>query len=574
MTRYLQNVFIFLLLSSCGVAGCTSSLKSEAVRIRWSTDPQTLDPLVASIPQAQEVINLLHCSLLVGDRNQRISPWLAQALPIVSRRDSLTLLTYSLRPEATWDNGQPVLAHDVAFTLKLLNCPGLPTEFARTQYGFVTDIELDVKDPRRFTLVCRTAASGIIFSSGDFAILPEYAVDPQKYLRAVSLSLLQTDTVAALRQYPGVRSFARHYRQSNYGQHPERLPGCGPYTLKAWAKGRYLRLQRKAKWWATKLTPSPAWLQAHASRLDYQIIPDNAQALLAIRRGDIDLYPMPAARDFDQLRHSADTTKLAFYTTDSYEMVSVGFNTQRPFLRDALTRRALSLLFDVPGLIQATQPGLAYRSVGIIRPNDKPAYNDSLSLAPFDLRQAANLLRQAGWQRNSDGRWVRGATETLAFSISYQANAPDHEAVARQFQAAATQLGIPVKLNPAEEQLYRQQLIQGDTDLHVRTTRGNPFTYNFMTILHSRSIGLNNFTQYRSKVADRLMEAIMLEQNESRRVKLLRRFQQQIQQDSPLVVLFFIRNRLIASKRLRGVQPLRVRPGYDALNLSVALLGK
>lgn len=574
MTRYLRNVFIIFLLSTCGVTGCTSSLKSEAVRIRWSSDPQTLDPLLVSAPQAQEVINLLHCSLLVGDHNQRPAPWLAQALPTISQRGSLTLLTYTLRPEATWDNGQPVLARDVAFTLKLLNCPGLPTESARTAYGFVTDIELDSKNPRRFTLVCRTAASGIIFSSGDYAILPEYAVDPQKRLQAIPLRLLQTDTAAALRQYPELRSFARRYRESNYGQHPERLPGCGPYTLKAWAKGRYLRLQRKATWWATKLTAAPVWLQAHAPRLDYQIIPDNAQARLAIRSGDIDLYPMPAARDFNQLRHSADTTKLAFYTTDSYEMVSVGFNTQRPFLRDALTRRALSLLFDVPGLIQATQYGLAYRSVGLIRPNDKPAYNDSLPLLPFDLRRATELLHQAGWQRNSDSGWVRGATETLSFSISYQANLPDHEAVARQFRAAAAQLGISVKLRPTEEQVYKQQLIHGDTDLHVRTFRGNPFTYNFMPILHSRGIGISNYTQYRSEVADRLMEAIMFEQNESRRVKLLRRFQLQLRQDSPLVVLFFIRNRLIASKGLRGVEAIRVRPGYDALNLSLALSGK
>ncbi|WP_375437582.1 ABC transporter substrate-binding protein [uncultured Hymenobacter sp.] len=573
MTRYIQKVFLFLLLSTCGVTGCTSPFKPEAVRIRWSTDPQTLDPLVASKPQAAEILNLLHCSLLVGDSSQQFSPWLAQTLPIVSQRDSLTLLTYTLRPEATWDNGQPVLARDVAFTLKVFNCPGLSTEYARTQYGFVTDIELDNQNPRRFTLICRTASRDIIFSSGDYAILPEYILDPQKQLQAIPLSLLHSDTVAAVRRYPALRSFARRYRQSSFGQHPERLPGCGPYTLKAWEKGRYVRLQRKARWWATQLKAPPVWLQAHASRLDYQIIPDNAQALLALRRGDIDLYPMPTARDFKQLRHSADTTQLAFYTADSYQMMTVGFNTQRPLLRDALTRRALSLLFDVPGLMQATQPGLAYRSVSLISPYEKPAYNDSLPLIPYDLRQAAELLRQAGWQRRSDGSWKRSATETLDLSISYLAGVPDYEAVARQFRAAAAQLGVAVKLSPTEEQLYKQQLINGNTDLYIRTASGSPLTYNFMPVLHSRSIGIGNFPRYQSKVADQLMEAIVYEQDESRRIKLLRRFQLQIRQDSPLVVLFFIRNRLIASKQLRGVKPLRVRPGYDVLNLSSALSG-
>jgi peptide/nickel transport system substrate-binding protein len=522
------------------------------------------------MPQASEIINLLHCSLLVGDSTQQFAPWLAQALPIIRQHDSLTFLTYALRPEATWDNGQPVLARDVAFTLKFLNCPGLPTEYSRTQYGFITDIKLDARDPRRFTLVCRAGSRDAIFLSGDYAILPEYALDPQRRLQEVPLSLLHADTVAAVRRYPALRDFARRYRQNQFGQHPERLPGCGPYTVKAWRKGRYLRLRRKAQWWASKLIAPPAWLQAHAARLDYQIIPDNAQALLALRRGDIDLYPMPAARDYDQLRHSADTAKLAFYTADSYNMMTVGFNTQRPFLRDALTRRALSLLFDVPGLMQATQPGLAYRSVGLVSPYDKAVYNDSLPLLPFDIRQAGELLRKAGWKRSPAGKWFRN-TETLAFSISYRAGAPDYEAVARQFQAAAAQLSIPVQLSPTEERLYKQQLLDGATDVHIRTSRGNPFTYNFIPILHSRSIGLDNFTRYQSKVADQLMEAIEDERDEKRRVKLLRRFQLQIRQDSPLVVLFFIRHRLIASKQLRGVHALRVRPGYDVLSLSLAL---
>lgn len=572
MTRYLQNVFLFLLLSTCGATGCTSSFKSEAIRIRWFADPQNLDLLVAT-PQAQEVLNLLHCSLLLGDANQKIVPWLAQSLPIISQQDSLTLLTYTLRPEAKWDNGQPVLARDVAFTLKFLNCPGLPTENTRINYGFVTDVKLDAKNPRRFTLICRNASSGIVFSSGDYAILPEYILDPQKSLQAVPLSLLQTDTVAAIRRYPALRSFARQYRQSNFGQHPERLPGCGPYTLKAWKKGRYVRLQRKNQWWATQLTAPPAWLKAQASRLDYQVIPDNAQALLALRRGDIDLYPMPTARDFDQLRHSPDTTNLTFKTADSYEMMTVGFNTERPYLHDALTRRALSLLFDVSGLIQATQLGLAYRSVSIINPSDKSAYNDSLPLLPFDLRQAASLLRQAGWQQRPEG-WTRNDNQTLAFGISYRADSPDHEAVARQFRAAAAQLGIKVKLSPSDDLRYKQQVISGETDVHIRTYHGSPFTYNFMPILHSRSIGISNLTRYNSKAADQLMEAIVIEKNEARRIKLLHRFQQQLRQDSPLVVLYFVKHRLIASKRLQGIQAIKVRPGYDALSLSLALPDK
>ncbi|MBC8082566.1 MAG: ABC transporter substrate-binding protein [Hymenobacter sp.] len=557
-----------LLLGCAGLTACsTSPTAPTAIRIRWTTDPQTLDLLLASNSQALEVINLLHCSLLVGDsRSRTFVPWLAQSMPIVSRRDSLTLLTYSLRPEATWDDGQPVLARDVAYTLKVLNCPGLPTEYMRAQYGFVLDIELDAANQRRFTLVCNGASQDVIMASGDYAILPERNLDPRGELRLVPLPLLRTDTAAAVRRFPALREFARRYQRAR----PDRQPGCGPYTLTAWESNRYLRLQRKPNWWARNVRNAPPWLQAHAARLDYRIIPDNATALLALRRGDIDLYPMPPARDFNQLRRSADTTRLTFQVADSYNMTTVGFNTQRPALRDPLTRRALSMLFDVPGLMRATQPELAYRSVSLISPQDKLSYNDSLPLLAFNPAGALQLLARAGWQRRPDGTWWRGGTRQLAFGVSYRAGDSEYETIALQFRAAAARIGILVRLLPTETGLLQQQLVAGDIDMYVRTFYGNIFGYNFMPILHSRGIGVINYTRFQDPESNQLIEAITAEQNKLRQARLLRRFQSLLRRESPLVVLYFTRHRLIASRRLRPVQATRVRPGYDALSLELA----
>lgn len=568
MTRHLQKVLLLLLLSACGLTACAPSPRPEAVRIRWTSDPQTLDPLTATTPQALEVLNLIHCSLLISDATTlQFAPWLAKQMPTISRRGASTLFSYQLRPEATWDNGQPVLARDVAFTLKVLNCPGLPTEYARTQYGFVTDVELDARDPRHFTLVCNTSSPDILVSTGDYSILPEYALDPKGELRAVPYSLLSTDTAAAVRRYPAIREFARRYKQARLDKHPEHLPGCGPYALTEWADKRYLRLQRKAKWWASALTAPPTWLQAHARRLEYQIIPDNTTAQLALRRGDLDLYPMPPALDFDRLRKSADTARLTFHTSESYEITMVGFNNQHPLLQDALTRQALSLLFDVPRLMQATQPGLAYRSIGLISPKNKEIYYDSIPLLPFSTSKAVELLRQAGWQRQADEKWTRKG-ETLSLRISYRAGESAHETIALQFRRTALGLGIPVLLRPTEAGLLEQQLVSGETELHVRTMHGNPFSYNFMAILHSRSIGISNFTRYHSPAADQLMEDITNEPSGPSRTKLIRKFQLQLRTDPPLVVLFFLRNRFIASKQLQGVRAIPIRPGYDVLSIA------
>lgn len=556
-----------LLLGGAGLTGCTSHpAASTAIRIRWANDPQTLEPLTATSSQAIEIINLRHCSLLAGDyQHGRFEPWLAEALPVVSRRGSFTLLTYTLRPEATWDSGQPVLARDVAFTLKVMNCPRLPTEYSRTQYGAILDIELDATNPRRFTLVCKGSSQNIIVASGDYLILPEYSLDPKAALRTVPLSLLRTDTLAALRRYPALLAFASRYRRTS----PEKQPGCGPYTLTTWVKNRYLRLQRKPQWWGFKLKNPPRWLQARAELLDYRIIPDNATALLALRRGDIDLYPAPPAQDFNRLRHSADSTKLSFSVADSYDVTMVGFNTQRPALSDPFTRRALSMLFDITGLIRATQPGLAYQSVSLINPHDKLAYNDSLPLPTFAPQEALTLLRRAGWQQHPDKTWWRDKLQ-LALSIIYKAGAADHEAIATQFRATARQLGILINLRPRDNELLRQEMRNGGMDMYVHTLNGTPYAYNFVPILHSRGIGFINYPRFKSAESDQLIDAITTEQDLALQAKLLRRFQALLQQESPVAVLYFARQRLIASRRLSPVHAISVRPGYDAAQLRLA----
>ncbi|QNH63037.1 ABC transporter substrate-binding protein [Hymenobacter sediminicola] len=499
----------------------------------------------------------------------KIVPWLAEALPQISRRDSLTRLTYQLRAEATWDNGQPVLARDVAFTLRVMHCPGLPTEFARTQYGFVQEIELDSTDPKRFTLVCSSSSPDIVLASGDYSILPEYALDPSGALRDVPLALLRTDTTEAVRRHPALRTFAARYRQAQLSRHPDRLPGCGPYRLTSWESNRYMMLERKSGWWASRLQNQPPWLQAKPERLAYQIIPDNTTALLALRRGSLDLYPMPTARDFTALRASADTARLAFYTADSYDMLVAGFNTQRPMLRTAATRRALSLLFNIPDLMQATHQGLAYRSVSLINPHDRLAYQDSLPDLVFSLNEAKRQLRLAGWQLRPAGGWWNGNMGPLALHISYHAGAVEHETVALQFQAAAARIGVAVQLRPAEASLLQRQLVTGDMDMFVRKTSGNPFGYNFMPLLHTRGIGLVNYSRFSQPAADRLIEAITAEPDPQRHARLLKRFQVLLRRESPLVVLYFTRNRLITTRRMASVRMLSVRPGYDVLSLQL-----
>jgi len=568
MKYFWLGSLLALLASACSTPPAKQA--SSPITARWARDPETLDPLALPNQSAYDAANLLHMGLLAIDyQSNAYAPALAQALPhphLIG--DSLTVLDYELRTAATWDDGHPVLATDVDFTLKLLHCPGLPNENSRAQYSFIRQVRIDSTNPRRFTLVCRGQGAEILTGSGDFSVLPEATLDPAHTLRRWPLATLQAWPAS---QAPprAVTALVRRYQQANLARQPGNLPGCGPYRLATWDTNHQLRFRRKPHWWADKLRPAPPVLQARPQEVVFAVLPDDAAAALALRRHDVDVYPQVPARIFQQLQASPKARQeLAFYTTPSYDILTAGFNTRRPALRDKRTRQALSRLFDPAGLLAATQLGQGSRTVGLLPPSS-PFYNDSLPLPGLAPAQTVALLRQAGWQRRADGHWWQpGAAAPLALTVRYRAEEATFATTALQFQTAAAQVGIPITLLPAETSVLTTALQTGDFDVYIRLVKGSPFGFNFATFLHSNAIGSGNLTGFRQPVADRLLLAIPAEGNPRRKRLLLRRLQVVLQEEMPLLPLFFMPSRLAVSRQLRHVVPSGLKPGYAISALS------
>ena len=570
------------LLAACGKP--PAAAPAGTVRIRWAHDPESLDPLALPNQYSVEATNLVFQSLLQDDyRAQQTAPVLVEALPDVRPEgDSALLLAYRLRPAARWDDGQPVLAADVAFTLRLLHCPTLPSEGVRAQVGFVRAVLPDPAhpaDPRRFVLRCRGQAPGFVLASGDFPILCEHFLDPGHRLRALPLAALAKRPATA----PPPPALARVGRRYLAAVRAGTLPGTGPYRLTQWLRDQSLTFERKAHWWADSLPPPrPFALLARPQHLRYLVLPNDAAAALALRRHALDVYPQVPGPAFARLRAAGPAAGLACYTAASYDVLTAGFNTRRPALADAATRRALARLFDAEGLRRATQGGLGLRTVGLVSPRSRPLYNDSLRPVPFAPAEAVALLRQAGWQRPAPtAPWQRPAPpdsrpappggparplQYLTLALRYRADDALFETTALQFRAAAQAVGIAVALLPTEAGALTEALHQGQFDVYVRTLKGNPYSFNYAPILHSRAVGEGNFTGFGTPASDRLLEAVAAAGPATRR-PLLHRLQALLQAEAPLVPLFFLPTRLVADRRLAGLYVSGLRPGYAAAAL-------
>src|SRR6187397_1432270 len=90
---------------------------------------------------------------MVDQVKQGLKPVLIKSLPEVSA-DNLEF-TYELLDEASWDDGSPLTADDVLFTLKVVKCPLTDNPAQKTLYENVKTFIPDASDPKKFKLVMK-----------------------------------------------------------------------------------------------------------------------------------------------------------------------------------------------------------------------------------------------------------------------------------------------------------------------------------------------------------------------------------------------------------------------------------
>jgi ABC-type oligopeptide transport system substrate-binding subunit len=148
--------------------------------------------------------------------------------------------------------------------------------------------------------------------------------------------------------------------------------------------------------------------------------------------------------------------------------------------------------------------------------------------------------------------------------VRYRAGDDLFTTVALQFRAAATALGIGIELRPTESALFGKALADGDFDVFMRMLRGNPFVTNFNMLLHSGSPSETNATRFSNPACDQLIDAIGNTNVAVEQVRQVRQLQTLLQQEAPLVPLFFLPNRVAARRDCQGLHVSSLKPGFVA----------
>ena len=554
----------------CVFNSCSSYVPQNAeVRIHDLSDPDMLNPINYSDANAGYILTNLFPSLLAIDfKTNQLVPVVAVHRPVLEKMESGKLkITYVIRPEAIWDNGTPVTAKDVEFTIKVIKNPKVKNENNKPYYEFIEEMQIDPTDPKKFSLICNTVYILAEASSGDYGILPEYLYDPKGLMKSFTIAQLNRDK-DKLATDPKIIAFAEDFNSEKRMRDTTAIAGCGAYRFKEWKTGERVVLEKKKNWWGDALRDTNCYFEAFTNKLIFQTINDQTSAIVSLKAGNLDVMYGIKPKDYVELPKSQKVREnFSLYTPSSLQYTYLGINTKLAKFADKHTRQALAHLVDVDKMIPAVVYNLATRVVGFVHPSNKLDYNTDLQPYDFNVAKAKHLLDVAGWKdSNGNGtldKMIDG--ELVEFTIKFSVNAGNdaRKQVALMFQEEARKVGIAVDVIAQDWSVYLDNLKAHRFEMYYGAWIATPVPNDPKQIYHSESSnGGSNYTSFGTPESDALIDSIRIQLDENKRADLYKKLQTILYVESPYIYLWAPTEKMAIGKKFTNADPCVMRPGF------------
>jgi peptide/nickel transport system substrate-binding protein len=336
-------------------------------------DPNTLNPLLETTSIADQVVTAILEGLAYHDPDGNFQPQLAAELPTLENggvSEDLTTVTWKLKPDVVWSDGEPFTSEDVKFTWEAAS---------NLENGsvVVSDFELieNVEAPDAETVVVTYSSFNAGYLDQFPWILPQHAAGSIEDMANWDIN---------------------------------RAPiGTGPFKLQEWAPGEYLSTVKNENY---REEGKP-----YLDGLNFLVVPAEEARTARMIEGDGDIMLWAGCEASQQIEAAgAGKSRIA----PGIWVVQMRFNLSKPFdddpgptpphpvlgdhrVREALTlavnrERIINELFDCP-VFGIDSP---FTAVGWIGCEVDPFV--------YDVDRAKQLLDEAGW-RDEDGDGIREA---------------------------------------------------------------------------------------------------------------------------------------------------------------------
>lgn len=511
----LSCLVLFALLAGCGSSDRTPEVNydTDYPPVNGGSsinamvgEPSGLIAMIAGESAASAIASSIFNSLLKYDKNLDLEGELAKSWTISSDRRTIT---FKLKPDMKWADGQPLTSADILFTWKLVT-----DENTRTPYGsdYKLVIKAETPDALTFRVSYQEPYAPALDTWAGLQILPKHLLEGQD---------INTTT------------FARNPVGSSY------------YKLEQWRNGERISLVRN---------PLSTQGEARIERLVSRFIPDAASQFLELMADNIDtmtLNPIQYARIFPSRPDLAQ--KIGLYKELGNSYTYLGFNLKRKPFNDIRVRQAINYAINKQELIDGVLLGLGEPVASPYKPGTRWT-NPDLSPYPYDPQKALALLKEAGYEDHDGDGILDKDGKPLSFEMLTNQN-KQREMSAVLIQRRLKEIGIDANIRVLEWASFIGRFIKtGEFDAVVLgwSLSLDPDQY---SIWHSsqQQPGQFNFIGYNNPQVDRLLEQGRMELDIEKRMKIYHEFARILLEDSPIVYLYAGYGLPAIHKRIKGI---------------------
>jgi peptide/nickel transport system substrate-binding protein len=490
-----------MILAGCGGAGGAKTGKGpggsipfptggKTVTVAFSQEPDLVDSIFSSMSYAAWVDQSVLVGLGTWDAKNNLIPELATEIPSIANggvsADGLTI-TWHLKPNLKWSDGEPITSADVKFTWQVEVDPGNAV-YSRAGYSDITSV--DTPDTTTAVLHFKSLYPGwqTLFTSGPNN---QGNIQPEHILKGKTG--LEKDPFV---HWPTISS--------------------GPFVITDWVAGDHMTMWPNPNYWKGK---------PKLDQIQIKFVPDPETAKAALKTGDVDFVPdfaesdladLPALEPKVHTRVDPGPEFEHYFFNMGVKGTAVGqsdFDGPCPF-KDVNVRKAIILGIDRDTIVKTLLFGKTTVPASLW-PNSY-WYNTGLTPYPFDPTQAGQLLDQAGYKADAAGGIRHGMCNGVDTKLSFSFETTDKQIrkdMGVAVQGMLAKIGVEFKpiFTPAGtffgNYASGANLMTGKFDLAGYTTGfyPDPYTDQFLcssVVANQNQGGDNNYHVCDSKMDD------------------------------------------------------------------------
>lgn len=462
-----------------GAVGGGKKAASQVLRMAWGAEPPSLDPGLATDTTSSNVLlNIMDPLVRLGPDLQPV-PALAESWDVDGK-----VVTFHLRDDGRWTNGDPVTANDFEYSWKRTLDPKLAADYAYQLYGIVGAEAYNNAKPAQAA-----------------ALRDKVGV---KALDDRTLQVTLTSAQPWFVQQAAHHSFLAVHEATveKYGAkwtEPQNIVTNGPFELAGWKHDASITLAKNADWRGAE--------KVALDRVEGRIIVDGTTRVQAFEAGEVDLLDgggLPPA-DMPRLKQSAEYEKYPALGTYYY-----GFNLKN--IPDLNQRRAMAFAIDRQSIIDNVAQADQIPASGMV-PKGMPGFE---TIEQHFLPPRADLNKAKAFMAKADD-------PKRKITLFYN-DAPGHKEIAVAVQAMWKELGIDTTIKSQEFAQFLEFLGPPPNDavdmyrLGWIADYGDPM--NFLELWTSKSG--NNNSNFANPAYDRLIEQARNTTNDEQRYEIYR----------------------------------------------------